>query len=233
MIVVLILAVLLRHRRPKAAVVLVIATTTVLYLLSIPPLSIGLSRLTEKVPALTADQIRAFKPQAIVILGGGAEVKAAEYAQRTVPSESSLRRMAYGAYLAQSTKLPILVSGGYGESRQESEGWAMKTSLESFAVPVAWTETESRNTRENALFSQPMLAREKIERILLVTDASHAARARGAFQATGMTVLAAPTGFRQAGPWDQGVLMIVPTASHFFQSSNALRAILAEIWYRV
>ena len=54
-------------------------------------------------------------------------------------------------------------------------------------------EGDSRNTRENAVFSR-MLAAET-QRILLVTSASHMRRAQGSFEAVGFTVIPAATDF--------------------------------------
>ena len=49
--------------------------------------------------------------QAVVILGGGVRLLAAEYGG-DAPSDDSLRRIAFGAYVAKRTGTPILVSGG-------------------------------------------------------------------------------------------------------------------------
>jgi uncharacterized SAM-binding protein YcdF (DUF218 family) len=54
---------------------------------------------------------------------------------------------------------------------------------EQLGVPAMAVRIEdaSRNTRENALFSQPMLQKEGVRRILVVTDRLHMPRATGVF----------------------------------------------------
>jgi uncharacterized SAM-binding protein YcdF (DUF218 family) len=227
-----VLAIAVRKRHPKAALGLAVAATVMLYLLSIPLVPLGLRRTAQRIVPVSAAQIQTFRPQAIVILGGGAESGAPEYGGRTVSSESTLRRVAYGAHLAQTTGLPILVTGGYGENPQETEAWAMTTNLESYGITVKWSEAEGQNTSENALFSQRILAQSGVERILLVTGATHMPRVLRSFRQSGLSVLAAPTGFATSGPWDKGVMALVPTAHHFQESSGVLRAWLAEIRYR-
>lgn len=202
-----------------------------LYGLSTSLMSLTLSGWAESEPVLDDATLTAFRPQAIVILGGGAQLHAPEYHGQAACSKSTLKRVAYAGYLAHLTGLPILVTGGYGSSVEQTEAWAMKTSLETRGLSPKWLEPRGKNTRENARFSQKILQSEGVERILLVTEAPHARRARVAFEATGLSVLSAPTGFRQLGPLDRGLMRLVPTARHFVDSSDALRAKLAEIWY--
>jgi uncharacterized SAM-binding protein YcdF (DUF218 family) len=230
-LIVLTVALLVRQRAPRASGAMIAAVIGTFYLLSIPPVSIALSRWVENETPLDTAKIQAFQPQAIVVLGGGAEVKAPEYGGLTVPTESTLKRVAYAAYLAKATKLPVLVTGGYGRTQEESESWAMKFNLEGYGVTPRWCEAMGKTTAENAALSQSLLAKDKIERILLVTSASHARRARRSFEKTGLAVLAAPTGFRISGPWDQGLMKVVPAQRHFDESVEALRAMLAETWY--
>jgi uncharacterized SAM-binding protein YcdF (DUF218 family) len=58
-----------------------------------------------------------------------------------------------------------------------------------------WTETASRDTAENASFSARILRGEGVTRVLLVTHALHMKRAQSEFEASGMRVIPAPTGF--------------------------------------
>ena len=110
--------------------------------------------------------------QAIVVLTGG-NSKIAEVAR-----------------IYQITGLPVLASGGDGEAV------AIKANLEGhFHVPVKWTEINSLNTKQNALFSAKILMAENIQTIILVTHASHIPRARIMFLDQGIQVIAAPTNF--------------------------------------
>jgi uncharacterized SAM-binding protein YcdF (DUF218 family) len=68
---------------------------------------------------------------------------------------------------------------------------------------LKWQETESRDTRENALKTLALLRPLGIEKIILVTDALHMRRALANFeQAAGDTrirIVAAPMGARGSG----------------------------------
>src|SRR5688572_26734085 len=57
------------------------------------------------------DPAQAVTAQAIVILGGGVRLNAAEYGGDTL-GQLTLERTRYGAYLAKRTGLPLLVTGG-------------------------------------------------------------------------------------------------------------------------
>jgi uncharacterized SAM-binding protein YcdF (DUF218 family) len=233
LIVMFLAALLLARRIPRASRALAWSALILLYGLSTSLVSPGLCEWAESEPVANDATLKSFGPQAIVVLGGGAQSQAPEYHHQAACSKSTLKRIAYATYLARLTGLPILVTGGYGSTLEQTEAWAMKVSLETTGLSPKWLEARGKNTRENARFSQEILRAEGIERVLLVTEAMHARRARQAFEKTGLSVLAAPTGFRQPGPLDRGLLRIVPTSRHFADSSDALRAKLAELWYTV
>lgn len=137
--------------------------------------------------------------QAIVILGGSSYHGAPEYGGDSVGS-ATLQRLRYGARLARQTGLPVLVSGG-APSGGSPLALAMRDTLErDFGVTAKWTESASLDTRENALFSWQILKREKIGRVLLVTQAAHMRRARKYFVNAGFEVIPAPTAFSSPSP---------------------------------
>ena len=124
-------------------------------------------------PAATPISAAAGKaPQAIVVLTGG------------------YGRNMEAARLHRETGLPVLASGGDGEAV------AIKKHLkDDFHVPVRWTEGDSLNTEQNALFTAKILAQENIQTIILVTHALHMRRARRMFEGWGLEVIPAPTDF--------------------------------------
>lgn len=227
----LLLALALRRRAPRFSRGLVVATLVAAYLLSIPPVAYQLTRWTEKVPPVTPDQIAAFQPQAIVVLGGGAKAGAPEYEGATVPSLPTWPRIAYAAYLAGQTGLPVLACGGMSAVVENSEAYAMAETLRRWGVRQVWMEARSRDTWENAQFARQTLDQRNLSRALLVTNAQHARRAESAFGKAGMNVLSAPTEFRMWGPWERGLLLLVPTHRHFDESCYAFRVWMGEAWY--
>lgn len=63
-------------------------------------------------------------------------------------------------------------------------------------------EGKSRNTRENALYSAELLKPRPGGRWVLVTSASHMARAAGAFRKQGFEIIPYPVDYRTRGPDD-------------------------------
>lgn len=154
--------------------------------------------------------------QAIVVLAAGSLEDAPDYGGQDVPDRITLARLRYGAWLQHATGLPLLVSGGNAtpDGKLEAKAISMARVLrEDFRTPVAWLETRSDNTEQNADFSAALLRQKGVKRIVLVTDAMHMARARALFARTGLEVVAAPTLYQGTGRL---------TALHFLPSANAL-----------
>jgi uncharacterized SAM-binding protein YcdF (DUF218 family) len=61
--------------------------------------------------------------------------------------------------------------------------------LRQYGIGPRWVETESLDTKENALFAWCLLSSFGVKRIALVTHASHMRRARGRFEAAGFDVI--------------------------------------------
>ena len=224
-------AALLWRVRRRGALTLLALGWGGLLALSLPPVSRALSQGLEKYPALPAGGPLA-PAQAIVVLAGGRYSQAPEYAADTV-SERALPRVRYAATLQRRTGLRVLVSGGSVYDEGPPEAVLMKTVLEQeLAVPVAWVETESRTTEENARLSAPLLRTQGVGRFYLVTEASHMDRAVEAFRRQGLDPLPAPIRFATAatGP---PLFEWVPTAKALAGSSEALHAYLGEAWYRL
>lgn len=226
-------AALLNRKAPRVSLRLAIFSVAAFYLLSLPPVAFGLAQMTYTEPALSPTALESFQPQAIVVLGGGRDLTSPEYDGLPTPERSTLQRVRYAAYLAKKTGLPLLAAGGFGPLEGQSEAWAMRINFGEYGLTPKWTETESQTTSENASGSWALLQPEKVERILLVTSSYHAHRARSSFEAVGFKVLPAPTAFelpRPEGPW---LLNLVPQSSAFSLSSDSLRALLGEVWYRI
>jgi uncharacterized SAM-binding protein YcdF (DUF218 family) len=188
-------------------------------------------------PALAPDRIAEIKriagtagnKVAIVVLGGGREAMAPEYGLGNL-NHLSLQRLHYGVWLSRQTDAPLLFSGGVGhaESVGVSEAEiAARIAEKDYGRPLAWTETESRDTRENAVRSVALLKPGGITDIVLVTHGFHMPRALRAFQieaqraGTPMRVWAAPMGLAQAG--DRAVMRWLPTSEGFQKNRFVVR----------
>lgn len=201
------------------------------YFLSTPYLAGFLSRQLEvDVPAFNQNA----EAQAIVILGGGTRKNALEFESEDVANNNTLTRLVYGAVLSRKTKLPILVSGGKVESNDRiSEAKVMANDLERFfSIKVRWTEETSRNTTENAVFTEEILAKEGITHILLVTEAWHMRRALYAFSNTKLKAIPAPTSFESPNDGSE-LLQWMPRAWALHKSSIALHEYLGILWAKI
>lgn len=218
------------YRRPKFARVIFIALFALLYLCSTPYfVDAALQTLEVRDTTLRTPQASA---DAIVVLGGGSYFGAPEYEHKSTVNEPTLVRIRYGAKLYRATGKPILVSGGKLEDSDLSEAAQMRTVLEDeFKVPVTWTDGASKNTDENARYSYQILHPLGIQKIYLVTHASHMPRAAQTFRLAGFTVVEAPTAFttRQAND----VMAFVPRAKSLYESKIYIHEIIGLLWYRI
>jgi uncharacterized SAM-binding protein YcdF (DUF218 family) len=145
-----------------------------------PPPALALDRVDELRQA-----VRAREPIAIFVLGGGARRLAPEYGVSNL-NELSMERLRYGLWLARETGAPVGFSGGVGYGQEgdtppESQ-IAARIAAQEFGRPLKWTEERSRDTRENAAYSVPLLKEQGIRRVLLVTHQAHMPRALRAFE---------------------------------------------------
>lgn len=242
LITILIVLALLSARRPRLQRASLLLALAVLLIAGNRWVADGLQRSLEW-QYLPADDIP--HAEAIVLLGGG--TLPAEPPRATVELTSAGDRALYAAELYQQGKADrILVSGGRIEwlSGQTSPAEEMAYILGLFQVPseAILIEPDSRNTYENALYSQKILEPMGIKRIILVTSAAHMPRSVAIFKRLGFEVIPAPTDFRitQAG-WEQLfsgslptlLLNLVPSAENLSQTSGALKEYLGLIIYRL
>lgn len=188
----------LRRRAPRLAAVCFVLGFGGLWLMSLPVTVEWAARALEREPALDRTQWSSLgqQAQAIVVLGAGREQADPGWGSDQ-PSHIALERLRYAARLAKASGLPILASGGLHYGQPPSEAWLAAEALErDFATPTRWLEERSRTTWENALYSAQQLKAAGIERIVLVTSASHMPRSRWCFERNGLQVIAAPMGFR-------------------------------------
>ncbi|MEK6748676.1 MAG: YdcF family protein [Pseudomonadota bacterium] len=222
--------VIYRYRR-RLGMRIMVGGLVVFYLFSMPVVSYKLAALAETAPVLKPDALTV-NAQAIVVLGGGRRAGADEFATPLTVSNATLARLRYGAFLARRTGLPILVSGGAPYDEGTAEAPLMSDVLaREFSVEVRWREDKSHNTEENAAFSAPMLLKDGVRKIYLVTDALHMRRSARMFSDAGLEVIPAPTAFKSSAepiPW---LLKILPDVGAMQRSSNVFHEIFGAWWY--
>ncbi|MDX8127390.1 YdcF family protein [Methylomonas sp. OY6] len=221
-------------RKRKWGKNMAIVCLALLWLLSLPIVVKHWAMLWERVSPLSTEAVQQFKPQALVVIGGGIEYSAPEYPGQVTLHVRTLLRVRYAAKLAGELSLPILASGGgMLEPDDIPEADLMAQTLESeFKIPVAWREPRSSNTAENARFSHELLKEFGINKIVLVTQAYHMPRAALEFRKAGFEVLPAPTAFiGHAGKsrW----LDWLPSPTAWSNSFLLAHEMVGMWWYRI
>ncbi|MBE0507944.1 MAG: YdcF family protein [Marinospirillum sp.] len=215
-------------QKRKLALLLISSSTLILLALSLPLVSHALMRPLEVYPPLNADQLH--QQQVLVVLGGGREYSGAEYGWDDAPSEATISRLNYAAYLHSISGLPLLVTGGRVHDEAESEAELMARLLQSsFGIHATWLEEQSRTTHENALFSAEILKQQGINEVVLISHAWHLARAVPIFEAQGLQVTPAPLQF--SSPPTHGLIRWIPRTYHLNKSTQALHEWLGRMVY--
>ena len=219
-LLVAIAGILLLRRHRRAGMALLIAAVGTLWLLSTPIIANELTLAAERFPPL--DLTKPVGAQAIVILGGGGfRSRAPEYGGAPAAEPEQLDRLAYGAYVARKTSLPVLVTGA------TDEAIAMSATLtRSFGVTPRWVENQSRDTFDNARYSARLLFAEHIRHIVLVTSSTHLWRATQEFQSAGFDVVPAPADV--SAPREEAEFRFVPGPQALLRSRDAIYELLGE-----
>lgn len=221
---------LVHKRRPRLGRALIVAAVALLYVLSTPVVGTGLLQSLQTSPALDPAHLPS-GPQAIVVLGADLRSGADEFGGDTL-SLLSLERVRYGAFLAQRTGLPLLVTGGTLRPSETPLAVLMQRVLEGeLGVRVRWVEDAARDTQENARLSAALLQRDGVERVFLVTHAWHMPRSVVAFERAGLQVVPAPTAFRRQDDFE--LVDVLPSSRSLHDSALAVHEWIGRLWYAI
>lgn len=210
---------LLARRYLRLGIALAAVSLASLWLLSTPVVADGLERMVERYPAL--DLSRPVAAQAIVILGGGGYREYAPEYGGPAPDYAMYERLAYGAYVARHTGLPVLVTGN------GVEAVTMRVSLaRDFGVQTKWVDQSAEDTYDNARDSARILRAVGISHVVLVTSAPHLSRAAHEFEAAGLSIVPAPADVW--APREISTMRYVPTATGLLRSYTAVYELVGE-----
>ena len=143
-------------------------------------------------------------PAGIIVLGGGVDEDISSK-RGSIELTGLGARMTEGIALARRFPQAKLVytggSGHMGGSKITEAAFAQKLWLED-GVPAAQMlfESRSRNTYENAVFTQAMLKPQPRARWILLTSAAHMPRAMGIFRRIGFPVIPDPVDYKTTRP---------------------------------
>jgi uncharacterized SAM-binding protein YcdF (DUF218 family) len=179
---------------------------------------------------------RPAEAQAIVVLGAGT-IPPTDIDSQTRLTESGLRRCLRAAELyLQGHPCPVLVSGGKVDPSRPgtTEAEALRELLIRLRVRPQdiVLESASTNTCGNAVESSKLLRDRQLQRVVLVTDATHLPRATRLFAAQGLTVFsAAGHYFSSELQWDWFVWLPDLRAAQI--NSAVFHECLGEVWGRL
>ena len=167
-----------------------------------------------------------------VVLGGMASLT--QEPRDRVYFNQSVDRILHTMRLYQLKKIDkIIVTGGSGSIYDQTVKEAIM--LRDFLLQngVAESdlilESESRNTRENALNTSKILGKDYAKKILLVTSASHMRRAKGCFDKVGLESTGFPTSFKK-GKFRPDMLY-TPSAEAMVKWETVLREFTGYLVY--
>ncbi|HET7931035.1 MAG TPA: YdcF family protein [Rhodanobacteraceae bacterium] len=172
---------------------------------------------------------------AIILLGGGMQGIRSGWIDRPEAGNGAADRVWFAAQLYKAGRAPwIIVSAGGDPADGQIEAEAMATLLVDLGVPKSalLLDTQSRNTWQNALYSEDVMHSHHLTTVLLVTSALHMPRALATFRKRGIEVIPAPADFDgpPAGAWPQRWL---PNADALQKSSNAIKEYVGRWGYRL
>ena len=175
---------------------------------------------------------------AIVLLGGGTKPIRGDMIYPDLADSAD--RIWHAARLYHAGKAPlIIVSSGnvLDNLRQPSRAGAMRMLLDALGVPddAIVIEDSSRNTRQNAVFTERLATARGIERVLLVTSHWHLRRAEAVFRRVGLDVTPVGTDYTHRGrlPGKFLVFKFLPSASTLLFNSRLLKEHLGYLVYRL
>jgi len=213
------LGVAMVKRRLVLGRTLVLLGVATIWLLATPVISNAIVDLTQHYPALDAGVHT--DAAAIVILGGGGQRFYAPEYKGPAADPLLLERLAYGAFLARKTGLPILVTGF------RIEAAAMQDSLRQlFGIETRWVDDQAFDTFQNAQDAARLLAADGIHKVILVTHSTHMWRAVHEFVGAGVQVVPAPLGIRVDR--EAGLAPYLPSAAALLRSYSAVYELLGE-----
>ncbi|MGO9941839.1 MAG: YdcF family protein [Rhodoblastus sp.] len=180
---------------------LAIAAATGLALMAFSPLGVLLLRpLEDRFPMQSPIMA---PPKGIIVLGGALDERTTAARGQTSLNEAAERMTAAAALARRYPQALLVFSGGSGSLIDGSvkEAQTAHRVWSELGVPESQMmfEDQSRNTYENAVFTQKLVHPRKDDKWLLVTSAYHMPRSIGIFRALGMNPLAFPVDYRTDG----------------------------------
>jgi uncharacterized SAM-binding protein YcdF (DUF218 family) len=171
----------------------------------------------------------------VVVLGGGnATIQSRGYVLNQVPWIVALRILEAARLYRLLDGPTILVSGGVTgkekDARPEAEG--MRAAIVQLGVPMdhVLVESESKNTREEAVIIARMLADRPRQPIVIVTSPTHMHRSLAVFRAVGLDPIPSAAAYKSDHSLERRRWL--PSDGGLLLSDMVIYDVLATLYYR-
>ncbi|AUX20401.1 hypothetical protein SOCEGT47_008700 [Sorangium cellulosum] len=218
-----------RSRRGKVGRVLVWGAWLALWLLSMPWVSSSLVRWYSTRPSDLRADLAGTAPErrALILLSAGIDVDEFNVPAMERLSEPGLERCLGAARVYREHGFGhVIISGRDAVQGPTALAGAMADLLVELGVPrkKILLETESRDTRENALYSARMVRDLPVDTVVVVTSALHMPRSIRLFERAGLPVLPAPVRFQSPPP--EGLERLIPSSFALRRSQRLVHEIV-------
>lgn len=218
----------------KSSAAFLLTAMLVLLLSSLPIVGDKLmAGLESQYPAVTLEAVPV--SECVVMLGGAVEPALAP--RIDVELFGAADRVFKTASLYHAGKANVLIiAGGYQpwSPFKLSEAEAVQSILVDWGVPESaiLLDTNSRNTRENAINSKVLLEESGCGRPLLVTSAAHMKRSVAAFASLGVDVFPVSVDVRVVQVPEYTLMSYVPSTDALKMTTDAMREWLGQKVYQ-
>lgn len=208
-----------------------IGTAFLIWLSSITPVADWLTAPLEAKFSVVADP----KADVIIMIGGSAYLNVADLSGTGAPGPGTMARMVTAARLQRRLKIPILLSGGRVHAAGASSARMAHRFLGDLGIPENQIilEDQSRDTYENALFSQKVCRRHGFKSPLLVTSGYHLRRALLSFNKVGLKVVPFPCDLTTWPDRTYQWYHFLPNVGALERTAAALHEWLGLLFYRL
>ena len=219
----------------KSAGFFMVAAMSVLWCCSMPIVAnTVLGKLEQRYPALALNDVPA--SDCIVLLGGA--IEPIRPPRVDVNLLDSVDRISKTVSLYRAGKAGMVIISGGNQPwmpQLKSEAEETRTLLMDWGIPASAIvlEETSRNTRENAVNTKPLLEKLECKLPLLVTSAAHMPRSVATFAKLEVDVYPVSADVRAISSIDLTILDFIPHTGALAMTTNAIREWLGQTIYRL
>ncbi|WP_196594234.1 YdcF family protein [Pectinatus sottacetonis] len=162
----------------------------------------------------------------LIMLGNGSVGGVPDIDGVGQPSGTMAKSMLFALRLQRMTDLPLLISGGTVFADNGTEADIAGREFRSMGIPASklFLEDKSRNTVENARFSQKICREHGWSRPVLLVVAAQAYRSALIFKREGLACVIYPTHYRRNAEWHFSFMQdLLPQADNMDDSAMALK----------